>query len=170
MDCWYWGNFDAVKIAKFHTWDSDELKSLTVLQDVKVGTSSEEQKHVRKDTQTQSEIGIDSTARKGKVYHHWKYKRSTQMIFTWDRETSSWCFPCYKRNQLFGKMKAWLQLTNIYFNSERTNVSRIELLIWIRGQAVLKTFFPLFFSLALAVNRSPAVFFLLVSQATFDDL
>ena len=42
------GNFDAVKIATFHTWNSGHLKSSTVLLDVKVGTSSEEQKHVRK--------------------------------------------------------------------------------------------------------------------------
>lgn len=56
------GNFDAVKIATFHT--------STVLLDVKVSTSSEEQKHVRKYKWTQSELGIHNIARKAKVYHH----------------------------------------------------------------------------------------------------
>lgn len=64
------GNFDAVKIATFHTWNSGHLKSSTVLLDVKVGTSSEEQKHVRKYKWTQSELGIHNIARKAQVYHH----------------------------------------------------------------------------------------------------
>ena len=46
------------------------MKSLTVLLDVKVGPSSEEQKTRTEIHTIQSQLGIHNIARKGKVYYH----------------------------------------------------------------------------------------------------
>lgn len=83
-------------------------------------------------------------------------------VFTWDRETSSWCFLCYKRESTLWESESMVSIKG-QFNSKRKNVSRIITDLNQRTGCP-KDIFPLFFPLALAVNRSPAVYFIFASD------